>query len=384
MSNKPEIKLDNGYHRNQKVVLIRFVYNFKLIEQVKKLSGSRWSQTKRCWYIPADNFHLDIFLNKISGFADIDASSIKDNGVSNISNGRVKKSHSTKLPKGYLEILEQKRYANSTIKTYTSYFRQFVEYFSGQSLDKVSVEQINDYLLKLIHEESMSPSKQNQLINAIKFYYEKVLGRETQYYKIDRPRKTKALPKIITEDELFRMLEITSNNKNKLIIGLIYSAGLRRGEMINLRKEDIITSKKMIFIRGSKGKKDRVSILSEIVIEFYKIYLEEYKPNYWVVEGPGRKKYSATSIGNIVKKTAKKAGILINVTPHVLRHSFATHLLEQGVDLRYIQELLGHEHSTTTEIYTHVSKKSLANIKSPLDHFFESKKLDDNELQKES
>ena len=384
MPNKPEIKLDYGYHRNQKVVLLRFAYNLKLIERVKKIPGRRWSQTKRCWYIPISNFHLDTFVNKISGIADIDVSNIKDNGVSNISNGRVSKSLSTKLPKGYLEILEQKRYANSTIKTYTSYFRQFVEYFSGQSLDKVSVEQINDYLLKLIHEESMSPSKQNQLINAIKFYYEKVLGRETQYYKIDRPRKTKALPKIITEDELFRMLEITSNNKNKLIIGLIYSAGLRRGEMINLRKEDIITSKKMIFIRGSKGKKDRVSILSEIVIEFYKIYLEEYKPNYWVVEGPGRKKYSATSIGNIVKKTAKKAGILINVTPHVLRHSFATHLLEQGVDLRYIQELLGHEHSTTTEIYTHVSKKSLANIKSPLDHFFESKKLDDNELQKES
>lgn len=381
MPNKPEIKLDYDHHRNQKVVLIRFDYNSKLIEQVKKFPGRRWSQTKRCWYIPANNFHLDIFLNKISGIADIDASNIKDRAASNISTGNIKKPTLIKLPKGYLETLEQKRYAKSTIKSYTSYFRQFVDYFSGQSLDKVSVEQINDYLLKLIRKESMSPSKQNQLINAIKFYYEKVLGRERQYYTINRPRKTKALPKVITEDELFKMLEIASNSKNKLIIGLIYSAGLRRGEMINLRKEDIITGKKMIFVRGGKGKKDRVTILSEIVLEFLKTYFEEFKPNYWVVEGPGRKKYSATSIGNIVKKTAKKAGILIKVTPHILRHSFATHLLEQGVDLRYIQELLGHENSTTTEIYTHVSKKSLANIKSPLDRFFESNKRDNNELQ---
>ncbi|NQU80571.1 MAG: phage integrase N-terminal SAM-like domain-containing protein, partial [Bacteroidetes bacterium] len=208
MSNKPEIKLDYDHHRDQKVVLIRFGYNTRLIEEVKKLPGSRWSQTKRCWYIPADNFQLDIFLNKISGIANIDVSKIKDRGISNISTGMVKKSFLTKLPKGYLEILEQKRYASSTIKIYTSYFRQFVENFSGQSLEKVNVDQINDYLLKHIHEESMSPSKQNQHINAIKFYYEKVLGRERQYYTINRPRKTKALPKVITEDELFKMLEI--------------------------------------------------------------------------------------------------------------------------------------------------------------------------------
>ncbi len=264
------------------MVLIRFDYNTGLIEQVKKFPGRRWSQTKLCWYIPASDFHLDTFKSRILGIADIDTSNIKDYVLSDISSGSKKKSVPPKLPKGYLETLEQKRYALSTIKIYTSNFRQFVEYFSGQLLEEVTVEQINDYLLKLIHEESMSPSKQNQLINTIKFYYEKVLGRETQYYKIDRPRNTKALPKVITEDELFKMLETASNNKNKLIIGLIYSAGLRRGEMINLRKEDIITSKKMIF-----------------------------KPKY-----------------------------------------------------------------------THVSKKSLANIKSPLDRFFESKKLDNNELKK--
>ena len=382
MSNKPEIKLNYDHHRNQEVVLIRFDYNTRLIEEVKKLPGSRWSQTKRCWYIPANNFHLDTLLNRISGIADIDASNIKDRSASNISTGRIKKSFLTKLPKGYLEILEQKRYAKSTINTYTSYFRQFVDYFSGQSLEKVSVEQINDYLLKLIRKESMSPSKQNQLINAIKFYYEKVLGREKQYYTINRPRKTKALPKVITEDELFKMLEVASNNKNKVIIGLIYSAGLRRSELIQLRKQDLVTDKGMIFVRGAKGKKDRTTILSDMIVGFLDTYFNEYKPNYWVVEGPNRKQYSETSVLNIIKNTAKKADISRTVTPHMLRHSFATHLLEQGVDLRHIQMLLGHSSSKTTEIYTHVSKKSLANIKSPLDRFIESKMVDNNKLKK--
>ena len=219
MRNKPEIKLDYDHHRNQEVVLIRFDYNTRLIEKARKLPSSRWSQTKRCWYIPADNFHLDTFLNKISGIADIDASNIKDRGVSNITTGRIKKSFLPELPKGYLEILEQKRYAKSTIKTYTTYFKQFQDYFSEQSLGKIDVEQINGYLLELITKKTISPSQQNQRINAIKFYYEKVLGKEKQYYNIYRPRKTKELPKVITEDELFKMLEVASSNKNKIIIG---------------------------------------------------------------------------------------------------------------------------------------------------------------------
>jgi len=380
MNTKPEIKLNYSHHRNQEVVLIKFAYNKGLIDEVKKLAGSRWSQTKRCWYIPADNFHLDTFLNKISGIANIDASNIKDRGVSNISTGRIKKSFFHELPKGYLEILEQKRYVTSTIKTYTSYFGQFVDYFSGQSLEKINVEQINGYILELITKKSISPSQQNQRINAIKFYYKKVLGREKKYYNIYRPRKTKALPKVITEEEIFKMLEVASNNKNKVIIGLIYSAGLRRSELIQLRKQDLVTDKGMIFVRGAKGKKDRTTILSDIIGGFLDTYFNEYKPNYWVIEGPGRKQYSETSVNNIVKNTAKKAGVSIEVTPHILRHSFATHLLEQGVDLRYIQELLGHESSKTTEIYTHVSKNSLANIKSPLDQIFEDNKVVVNKL----
>ena len=170
MHKKPEIKLEHGHHRDQEVVLIRFDYNTRLIEEVRKLPGSRWSQTKRCWYVPVNNFHLDTFLNKISGIANIDSSNIKVRGVSNISTGSIKESFLPELPKGYLEILEQKRYAKSTIKTYTAYFRQFADYFSEKSLEKIDFEQINDYLLELITKKFITPSQQNQHINAIKFY----------------------------------------------------------------------------------------------------------------------------------------------------------------------------------------------------------------------
>ena len=367
MYTKPKIKLAYTHHRNQEVVLIKFDYDKGLIDEVKKLAGSRWSQSKRCWYIPADNFHLDTFLNKISGIADIDASKIKDRGVSHISICKIKKSFLPELPKGYLEILEQKRYAKSTINTYTTYFRQFVDYFSGQSLKKVSVEQINDYLLKLIHKESMSSSKQNQHINAIKFYYEKVLGREKQYYKIERPRKESKLPDVLSKEEIASMIRLTKNLKHKSLIAVIYSCGLRRSEAINLKLSDIDSKRMMIKIRGAKGKKDRYVQLAVSTLALLREYYKKEKPEIWVFEGLDKQQYSATSIVNDVKNAAKRAEIKKRVYPHILRHSFATHNLEQGIDLRYIQEWLGHASTKTTERYTHVSENSFKNFKNPID-----------------
>jgi len=371
MYTKPKIKLEYTHHRDQEVVLIKFDYDKELIDEVKKLAGSRWSQTKRCWYIPADNFHLDTFLNKISGIADIDASNIKDRGVSNISTGRIKKSFLPELPKGYLEILEQKRYAKSTIKTYTTYFRQFVDYFSGQLLEEVSVEQINDYLLKLIHKESMSSSKQNQHINAIKFYYERVLGREKQYYKIERPRKESKLPDVLSKEEIASMIRLTKNLKHKSLIVLIYSCGLRRSEAINLMLTDIDSQRMLIKIRGGKGKKDRYVQLANGTLKVLRQYYKEHNPAKWLFSGQKGGQYSAESIEKVVKQAAYRAGIKKNVYPHMLRHSFATHHLEQGTDLRYIQEWLGHYSSKTTERYTHVSQTDFRRFRNPLDDIME-------------
>lgn len=271
------------------------------------------------------------------------------------------------LPSEYLEKLIRRRYSQNTIKTYVTYFRSFMEEFRERELDSITTKEINDYILKLIRTKGISPSQQNQRINAIKFYYEKVAGLDIQLHFLERSKKSRELPKVLSEEEVLAILGSIQNLKHKSIIATIYSAGLRRSELINLRKQDIFFDRKLIFIRGAKGKKDRTSVLADSLSITLKKYLEEFRPNYWLFEGVNRNQYSSTSIAKILHRGARNAGIEKKVTPHMLRHSFATHLLEQGVDIRYIQTILGHGSSKTTEIYTHVSKKSLAQIRSPLD-----------------
>jgi len=244
-------------------------------------------------------------------------------------------------------------------------------YFREEKLENVTTKQINSYILDLIKSKNISTSQQNQRINAVKFYFEKVLGREKQYYELHRPRKENKLPKVLSKNEVKSILDSTGNIKHKCILMLIYSAGLRRSELLNLKPADIDSERMLIHILGAKGKKDRITLLSENILKLLRQYYKEYHPKKYLFEGQSGGKYSPTSVANILKKASFKAGIRKNVTPHMLRHSFATHLLEQGTDLRYIQELLGHESSKTTEIYTHVSKKAIDKIKNPIDEFFD-------------
>ena len=372
MTPKPQILLSRDLHKKQNVVLIKFSYNRKLIDRLKEFTTAKWSQSKCSWYIPVNEFNLKRFFLRFKDLAYIDYSALKNTYSKQQSSDfrpKVKYDHRKQfeVPDKYLEKLEQKRYSDSTIKSYVAYFKDFMYYFSDKELKKVEKDDINKYILYLIRTQKISASQQNQRINAIKFYYEKVLGLTQEYYNIERPRKSKTLPHVLSEKEILSILKATPNLKYKAILGTIYSSGLRRGELINLRKSDVFFDKMILIVRGAKGKKDRITLLGEKTAIVLKKYLEYYKPNYWLFEGSTRTHYSSSSISNILKKAAKDAGINKRVTPHMLRHSFATHLLEQGVDIRYIQTLLGHESSKTTEIYTHVSKKSLAKIKSPID-----------------
>lgn len=273
--------------------------------------------------------------------------------------------------KNYKELLVQKRYSDNTQKIYCNYFKDFSLNFKNELLEKLTISQINAYILNLIQSKNISISQQNQRINAIKFYYEKVLGREKQYYELHRPNKEHKLPKVLSKNEVKNILNSCNNIKHKCILMLIYSAGLRRSELLNLTIPDIDSERMVININGAKGMKDRISLLSDNLLKLLREYYKEYKPKKYLFEGANKGKYSPTSVANILKKAALKAGIHKNVTPHMLRHSFATHLLEQGTDLRYIQELLGHNSSKTTEIYTHVSKRAIDKIKNPVDDFFE-------------
>ena len=361
---KPEIILQTGYQKGTKVVWIRFKYNHTLIQIIKHIPNCRWHQFKRAWYIPAKYFDLFNFEKML-----INQANINSTDVSDLEKGIPEKKDTRKIPVDYLRLLQQKRYSKSTIKAYTTYFNQFQEYFTNQDLDSISVEQINSYITGLINYQNISPSQQNQRINAIKFYYEKVLGREKAYYKVERPRKERKLPTILTKGEVHLLLNQLDNLKHKCILTTIYSAGLRRSELINLKVEDIDSKRKLIKIRAAKGKKDRYTLLSDKLIKLLRLYYRAYWPREWLFEGQNGGQYSATSVAKIVKAAVNKAGIHKHVTPHSLRHSFATHLLEQGTNLRYIQEILGHEDPKTTQIYTQVAIKEISNIRSPLDDF---------------
>ena len=259
-----------------------------------------------------------------------------------------------------------KRYSNSTIKTYKSLLLRFFNFYSGLEINSICRNDIQRYLLQLV-ESGYSESMQNQAINAIKFYFEQVLGRPRTFYNAERPKRTRRLPVILSKKEVISIIKGVKNIKHKSILMVIYSSGLRVSEALNLELKDINSHRMLIHVKGAKGKKDRMVILSQITLRLLRKYYISYRPGKWLFEGYNGSKYSSRSCQEIFKRAILKAGIKKNVTLHTLRHSFATHLLEAGTDLRHIQVLLGHNSSKTTEIYTHVSDMYIRNIRSPLD-----------------
>jgi integrase/recombinase XerD len=271
-----------------------------------------------------------------------------------------------KCPEEYLQKLETNRYALSTAKTYILIFEKFINYFKTKKLLELNENDILKFLQHL-SQKNYSNSYLNQAVNSIKFYYEVVHGMPNRFYEINRPRKEEKLPIVLSKSEVQLMISSTANIKHKCIISLLYSAGLRRGELLNLKIEDIDSSRMKIFIKGAKNNKDRYTLLSTQLLKDLRNYWKIYRPKKYLFEGVQGVKYTASSVLKIVQRAAQISKISKKVTPHTLRHSFATHLLEDGVDLRYIQALLGHNSSKTTEIYTHIAQNFTNNIKSPLD-----------------
>ena len=270
-------------------------------------------------------------------------------------------------PISYLDKLQLKKYANNTVKSYILAFETFINYHKAKELIQINENDVRNYILKLI-QENKSDSYINIAINSIKFYYESVLGMPNRFYQIERPRKAKKLPKVLSKEDILKIITNTNNLKHKCIVSLLYSSGIRRNELIHLKITDIDSKRMLILIEAAKGKKDRYTILSHTLLKDLRDYYKQWKPEKYIFEGVYGKQYSTQSVGQIVKNAAIKAGIQITVTPHMLRHSFATHLLEDGVDLRQIQVLLGHSSTKTTEIYTHVATTTFNKITNPLDN----------------
>lgn len=377
------IHLKKVQHRGKDRLALHFDYDKNLIAHTKAL-GAKWSATKKFWYLDfQEGCHYKV-INHFKGVAWVDASALfggrQPAAKAVVEKPGFEKAQDLKkewvpIPEDFISKLKTRNYSESTVNTYQSLFRRFAAYYKGRNLADLSKEDIQHYLEHLVFDKQISESLQNQTINAIKFYYEQVLGQQREKYWLDRPRKKKRIPNVLSEEEITRMLAATKNLKHQCVIGMIYSTGVRRSELVNLRKEDISYDRRQVFVRGGKGQKDRVTLLSEIMIRGLKRYLEIYSPNYWLFEGAKRHQYAVGTIGQIIKQAAAKAELGKNVTPHMLRHSFATHLMDQGTDTRHIQELLGHNSLKTTAIYAHVSKRDLQNITSPLDKVLGSNNL---------
>ena len=371
MAHKPQITLSFGTHHKIPVVLMDFSYNEILKSRLKKCyPDARWSYSKKTWIMPKEKFELQFFFHNFIDLAFIDYSQIlpkKEVEIDEPIKTTKPDEPDSEVPKYYIDLLRQKRYSPSTIKTYVHYFRKFLSYFKNDNIDNLPKERINSYLLELIEKENISISQQNQRINAIKFYYEKVLGLDPEYFHLERPRKERKLPDVLSKNEIGELLSSVENIKHKSMLALIYSCGLRRSEAINLKLQDIDSERLVIKIRGAKGKKDRYVQLSEKLLGLLQDYQQDYHPRVWVFEGQKGGQYGAESISRFLKSAALKAGITKRVYPHILRHSYATHQLEQGVDIRFIQQWLGHESLKTTQKYTHVSEQNFRNFRNPLD-----------------
>lgn len=268
---------------------------------------------------------------------------------------------------GFRQYLAGQRYSESTISTYNSMLEHFFSYHNELKPEDVTISEIKKFNYHYILKNNYSSSFQNQFINAIKKFYEKVYNMNLTVDEIERPRRGMILPKVLSKEEVAQILKSVRNIKHKAILSLIYSAGLRRGELINLQINDIDSMRMLIIIRNAKGKKDRVVNLSAKILQLLRYYFKLYKPKKYLFEGQKGGKYSGNSINHIFKSAKKRVGIKVAGGVHILRHSFATHLHESGHDIRIIQELLGHKSSKTTEIYTHISTKSIKNVTSPFD-----------------
>ncbi|NQV38538.1 MAG: tyrosine-type recombinase/integrase [Candidatus Marinimicrobia bacterium] len=268
-----------------------------------------------------------------------------------------------------LQIAEQKltirNYSQQTIASYTSSLKLFADWLIHNSVESISNSVIEQYLYEKKKQYSLSTLKQT--IAALKFLHTDVIHKDIPDSLNIRLRKEEKIPTVLSEEEISRILKTVSNLKHRTILMTIYSAGLRLGETLNLKLQDIDFDRKIINIKQGKGKKDRQTILSDHLVSEMKKYTDMYQPGSFVFEGEANKKYSASSVQNIMRKAVKKSGIHKHATVHTLRHSFATHLLENGTDIRFIQELLGHKKLETTQLYTHISKISFNRIKSPLD-----------------
>lgn len=403
-------------HGGQECIGIYFELDFKINGAIRKNAGARWSATEKAWYVPMsrENYNKLVFAVKGKGIIEHSAlhsylSDKKKSTVStipsaifykpglreeiaipqssrNVTESKARESYDVSVYKSrkifavnahvlpaMMQKLKLKAYSSSTIRTYLGEMSQLLMLLKHISADDLQPEHLRRYLVYCFEKLSLTENSLHSRINAMKFYYEQVLGRDRFFWDIPRPKKQLILPKILSESEMGRLFQVINNLKHKAIVFAAYSAGLRVSEVINLRIKDVDSCRMTLYVEKAKGKKDRIVNLSPLLLDILRNYLltSNPRPLKYLFEGEiSGMPYSVRSAQQIFHDAKRAAGINKEVSFHGLRHSFATHLLEKGVDIRYIKDILGHFNIKTTERYTHVSKRMLVNIGSPLDDLF--------------
>lgn len=363
MKKLPIIYLETKVHRKEKQLLLKFDYHNRLVALVKSVKGTYWSTSLKAWYLNYSEENLNNILSLFKDLTVIDTSKI-DKKV--LFKRNLTDSQKTLLNNFYV-YLKGKRYSKSTIQTYTFFIADFVNFHTHTTIENLSNRNVEEFIETVFLERNYSVSSQRQFISALKLFTTFYPGTKINNLTLERPKKSRKLPSVLSQEEVIKIVQVTKNLKHRAIIVLLYSSGLRVGEITNLVLRNIDVQRKQLKVEKGKGRKDRFVVLASTFLPLLENYLITYTPKVFFIEGPHGNKYSESSIRKFLHKSVQDAGIAKKVTPHTLRHSYATHLLENGVGIRHIQELLGHSKPETTMIYTHVAKKDLLDIQSPLD-----------------
>ncbi len=357
-----KIETEVAIHKGTKIIKLLFDYDVNFVAKIRAIPNTRWSRSMRCWYIPYGQKNIQL-LNQTG--IPIRPKEIDTKPPTPTTETL------TPFPSLLLRFgnyMRERRYSPRTIDAYTECLRIFFNYHSQKDILEIDNGDVSDFNRHYILERKLSATYQTQFIKAIQLFYEKIPRKKLILAEIERPRKGRFLPRVLSKEDVGRIIGSTTNLKHRAMLSMIYACGLRRSELLNMKIADVDSKRKVIVIRRGKGDKDRIVPLSEKILTMLREYFKLYRPQTWLFEGQTpNTPYSEGSLQKVFMQAKERAGIKVSFTLHCLRHCYATHLLEAGTDLRYIQELLGHKHCSTTEIYTHVSTRSIQQIKSPFD-----------------
>ena len=343
------------------VVLVQFDYNADLVLKVKSCAGRQWSRSLVSWYLPADKTVVRSAYKKLKKHGcTVDVSLIDTAWLDPFVNFP-----EVDAFKSYLIGL---RLSKSTIESYTGMIAGWAQYMRPKKLSDMNSLDLRSYIEHKSNGDNFSVSTHRQFISAVKHYAEMNGIIDLNTITLTRPKRSQFKPVVLSEQEVIHLLQSTVNLKHRFIIGMLYSCGLRVGELCNMRVADLDLDRLQVHVQQSKGRKDRYTGVAQSMLPMISNYLKSYQPTEYLVEGKADdKRYNENSIRAFIKRSCKKANIIKKVTPHTLRHSYATHMIENGVGLRHVQDLLGHSKPETTMLYTHIAKKDLIEVPNPLD-----------------